>query len=280
MKVDENKIPKDIDKLHLAALHFYAFNPDFFEVFVRKIGDTNVKVIKEKSIKEPYETSIFKIYEKLLEHWGGDVDYRNCNYKDYTVMFVNENASVYAGEYTDAQAFSKVWGVGEMLVHQIFHRWNAWACGIGVKEDDDNYGLWLEGVNEFYCDKILTELNLIHPNEYMVGWYEYYKRIYGSEKDCPIAYFDFRKHDSYLPYGKGAVIIYYLDKKLREASSGRYSMDDVLKYFLRGWKERSLRFAYYEFFNYLRRIGGEQIVKEAKEVIYNNKKIVLEEFEE
>ena len=285
LKIDENKIPEDINEFRCiwGALHFYAFNPDFFEVFVKKIGDTNVKVIKEKSIKSSYEISTFKIYEKLLEHWGEDVDYRNCDYKDYTVMFVDENTQVYAGEYTDAQAFSKVWGVGEMLVHQIFHRWNGWACGIEIEvgEDDDNYsyGLWAEGVNEFYCDKILTELSLTYPNEYMTAWYKYYKEIYGSEKDCPIIYFDFGKHDSYLPYGKGAVIAYYLDKRLTEISNGEYSMDDVLKYFFKRWKEKRLGFSYYEFFNYLEKLGGKEFVKEAREIIYNNKKIVLEEFE-
>lgn len=281
LKIPEEKIPKNIYKLSLGALHFYAYNPEYFEVYSRKIGDTNIRVIKEKSIKEPFETATFKIYEKLVEHWGGDVDYRECDYSDYTVMIVDENTQVYAGEYTDAQGFSKVWGIEEMLVHQIYHRWNGWVCKIEVDTKDENYGIygfWNEGVNEFYCDKVLTELNLTYPNQYMRGWYNYYKNIYGTNKDCPIIYFN-ENCDNYLRYGKGAVIAYYIDKRLREVTNNKYSMDTVLQYFLKGWKERNMRFSYNEFFDYLEKLGVKQFIKEIKDIFYNNKRIELKEFE-
>lgn len=282
LKIDEEKVPKDKYKLDLGALHFYAYNPEYFNVYSMKIEDTNIRVIKEKTIKEPFETATFKIYEKLVEHWGGDVAYKDCDYRDYTVMVVDENIPIYAGEYTDAQGFSKKFGIEEMLVHQIFHRWNGWVCAIEIPLENllgkEDYGFWIDGVNEFYCDKILTELNLTYSHKYMRGWYDYYKNIYGTSKDCPMIYFN-KNCDSYLKYGKGAVIAYYIDKKLREISNNKYSMDTVLQYFFKRWKEKNLKFSYDEFFDYLEELGGKEFIKEIKDIFYNNKKIVLEEFE-
>ena len=79
-----------------------------------------------------------------------------------------------------------------------------------------------------------------------------------------------------MPYGKGAVIVYYLDKRLTEISNGKYSMDDVLKYFFKRWKEKRLGFSYYEFFNYLEKLGGKEFVKEAREIIekYNDLRVL------
>jgi predicted metalloprotease with PDZ domain len=237
-------------------------------------------VIKEKTIVSPWEEYTFNAYQKLVEAWGSDADFRNCNYSDYVVMFVDDYNRIYVGEYTDAQGFSSVWGFGEMIVHQIYHRWNGWACGIKLElKPNEHQGLWAEGFNEFYCNKILTELDLTKPNQYMKGWYQYYKSIYGTRKDATIVYFNPNKHDGYLPNGKGAVIVYYMDKKLREITNGKYSMDDVLKYFLLGWKERNQPFSYERMLKYLEQIGGSEYAEEVRQIIYENKRVVLTEFE-
>lgn len=74
-------------------------------------------MIKEKSIKNPWEEYTFKVYQKLLELWGEDVDYRKCDYRDYVVMYVGDSTLIYAGEHTDTQRFSSAFGFSEMVVH-------------------------------------------------------------------------------------------------------------------------------------------------------------------
>lgn len=265
----------------LAATHFYAYDPNHFNEYQRKIEDTNIIVIKDKNISEPWEEYTFKVYDKLVELWGGDVDYRKYDYRDYVVMYVDDSVWIYAGEYTDAQGFSTAFGFSEMVVHQIFHRWNGWVCGIRVAVDSpfEHPGLWHEGFNEFYCDKVLTELNLTYPHRFLKEWYSFYKSFHGTSKDAPIVRFDPSKHSSFVIYGKGAVVTYYMDKRLREITSNQHSMDDVLKYFLRNWKENNHPFTYQELMGFLKQLGGQDYVDEIREILYENKKIVLPEFE-
>ncbi len=266
----------------LGATHLYAYDPRYFGEYQKKVSDTNILVIKEKSIKEPWEEYTFKVYQRLVELWGGDVDYRRYNYRDYVVMYVDDPTLIYAGEYTDAQGFSSAFGFSEMVVHQIFHRWNGWVCDIKKEhkwQQGESHMFWTDGFNEFYCDKVLTELRLTGPNMWMKMWYQQYKAIYGTSRDGAVVYYDPNKHDVFVAYGKGAIIVYYMDKKLREITNNKYSMDDVLKYFLKNWEEKNQPFTYERLLAYLEQLGGKEYVNEVREIIYKNKRVVLPEFE-
>ncbi|MCO6040613.1 S-layer protein [Thermococcus alcaliphilus] len=265
-----------------AATHFYAYNPKYFVEYKKKVANTTILVIKETTIKDPWEDYIFRIYGKLVEHWGEDIDLRRYDYSNYVVMLVDDSDPIWAGEYTDAQGFS-VFGDPfefEMVAHQMFHRWNGWITGIGVDinyKEGESHKFWGEGFNEFYCDKVTTELGLTSPHWLMTEvYYPYYRKIYGTEKDGPLVYYDPKRQDSRFPYSKGAVAVYYLDMRLREITNNKHSIDDVLKYFLRNWKERDQPFSYERFIDYLEELGGKEFAEEARQIIYGTKEIVLD----
>lgn len=138
---------------------------------------------------------------------------------------------------------------------------------------------WTDGFNEFCYDKVLTKLGLTSLNMWMKMWYQQYKAIYGTSRDGAVIYYDPNKHDTFVVYGKGTIIVYYMDKKLREITNNKYSMDNVLKYFLKDWKERNQPFTYERLLAYLEQLGGEEYANEVREIIYKNKRITLPEFE-
>ena len=232
-QIDEWDILRNLGRSELLFHNYYCYDPDLFMVERRVIYDTEILAIVENGIQEDDPEKIFAIYQKLCEIWGGAPDATN-----YTVMIVMDMREIYAGEWDSGQGFSTYFGtIGQMIVHQMYHRWQGWDLAMPWDTPEgESDGFWIEGFNEFYCDKILTDLGYTSPNFNMLSWYSTYKYIRGGEDDIPILTPEEEVEDRYtIYYVKGAVFTYGLNWQIMNKTGGTKSLDDVLKHLWSRW---------------------------------------------
>ena len=219
----------------VSAGQLLAFDPAVFSSTTQTIDGVAVRVIAQNTISRDTVASVHDAYRATSGAWGG----HSPGDDTYTVFLVDDDRQIYAGEWTTGQAFSTAFGVtGEMLVHQIYHRWNAWGLGIGREAetgDSRNRGFWIEGFNEYFCDRILTELGLTEPNAYMRSFYQQYAAIRGSVTDQSLYSTSFSNYT--IVYFKGAVYAYALNAWIADQTGGAADLEDVIQALRSDWDQ-------------------------------------------
>ncbi|MCH4886325.1 hypothetical protein EZV73_02035 [Acidaminobacter sp. JC074] len=231
----EHLYVNDSDIENVSALNYYAFKESAFNVTDKIVDNTPITSIVEKGISDKFTDVFQAIYQEMVDLWGQSV-----SNDSYTLMVIDSEERIYAGEYDTAQGYASVWGYGEMLVHQIYHRWQGWEMGI-EQDMHENRGLWVEGFNEYYCYKLLEEVGE-DGLRYMRGFYNDYRRDVNSNNDVGIL-----EHESKTQsrvYYKGAVISYLLDEEIQRLSNNEKSLDDVLKLVLDDWLDNGTKVTY------------------------------------
>ena len=219
----------------VSAGQLLAFDPALFSSTTQTIDGVAVRVIAENSISPETVSSVHDAYRATSGAWGGG----SPGDAAYTVFLVDDDRQIYAGEWTSGQAFSTAFGVtGEMLVHQIYHRWNAWGLGIqwGADSGDDrDRGFWIEGFNEYFCDRVLTELGLTEPHAYMRSFYQQYEAIRGTPADQSLYSTSFSNYT--IVYFKGAVYAYALNVWIADQTGGAADLVDVIRALRSDWDQ-------------------------------------------
>ncbi len=118
-------MPEDTEQMALSVVAFGEF-----EIYSKRIGDTNVTVCVHKSIDSRLRMSLandsFKIFEYQTELFGVSV------YDRYPPK-ADDGLYVWGGEHANSQGVV-VRDYAEtlrMFSHQIFHKWNGW-CPYGM----------------------------------------------------------------------------------------------------------------------------------------------------
>ncbi len=251
---------------------FYAYSRDHFNTRVENVDGTDVLVVLENNLDESSFEDIFNIYKKLAEVWGSGIgDDR------YVVMIVNDHRNLYGGEWTSGQGYASSYGiVSQILPHQIYHRWNGWERKISFQIDEG--GFWSEGFNDFYADKVRTELGLIEHDD-LKGYFNWYRSIRGTSIDVPILQFQKGRDDIRISYQKGALLAYLLDQEIRVESDNRYSLDDVLRISWQRWEESEEKLTYRKIRDIIRNdFGVESIGSWWQKYVINNEPMYEEDF--
>jgi len=202
-------------------------------------------------------------------------------------MVVNDQRNIYAGEWTTGQGFSTYHKILDgLLPHQIYHRWNGWERGIEFPEKqsfisnpgDWVRGFWSEGFNNFYADKVLTELGFMN-HDLLKEFYFRYESIRGTSSDIPILEFRRGIDDFNIVYEKGALLAYLLDQEIRAGSNNKYSLDDVLKFEWDRWSNVGKYSSYEIIIEYIRNdLGVDTIDIWWQKYIINNEPMYEEDF--
>lgn len=205
-----------------------------FDVYTRTIGTTEVAVAV-------YHHWAADVKEKLAQWSWRIFDYQTSVFGDsvgtyYLAIFspvAPDGSDIYAGEWSTSQGYSirlegdgSFWGKWDMFAHQIFHRWNGWAWGMG------GYYSWFgEGPNVLYEMKTITELRIARPYGDMEHQLQQYYTTYLNDyvalgRDRPLASWGL---DEFLVYRKGAMVAFLMAKEIYLRTDGAHSFDEFLQ---------------------------------------------------
>lgn len=197
----------------------------------------DVKKIVEQNLKLwgflPYDRYVF--FNFVVNSGGG------LEHKTSTVMMTRTDA-------TRTRASYRRW-LG-LVSHEYFHAWNVKRLrpiALGpFNYDQENYtpNLWVsEGFTSYYGDVVLKRAGLITEKEYLDGLsnaieelqttpgrlsqpvntasYDSWIRLYHRDENSPNVSISY--------YTKGEVLGFLLDARLRAASGGQWTLDDIMR---------------------------------------------------
>jgi predicted metalloprotease with PDZ domain len=206
---------------------------------------------------ERLRADVKKIVETEVELMGGEVPYR-----DYT--FILHLRSGFGGDGLEhANSSSLVFtpfnfkpetsyrGFLTLVAHEFFHLWNVKRIRPDVLGPFDytkeNYtkSLWIaEGFSSYYENLVLVRAKLLTPTEFLAGAARSFQGLQNrpgrlvmsveeASFDSWIKYY--RQNENSVNsqtdyYDKGAILGLLLDLHIRRISSGRKSLDDVMRY--------------------------------------------------
>ena len=132
--------------------------------------------------------------------------------------------------------YLEVEGLVYLLNHELQHNW----IGLTIKNDNEEEQYWFsEGFTDYYTLKNIAINRIFDLDEkYFIRQFNSkLKNLYESpvvaSPNFEINYDNFWKdrHYSDLPYLRGAVFAFILDRQIQRDSMGRKSLDDVMKQF-------------------------------------------------
>jgi predicted metalloprotease with PDZ domain len=120
-----------------------------------------------------------------------------------------------------------------LLAHELFHTWNAQR--LGRLPDPEQLSYWIsEGFTDYYTYVLLVRSGLFTPDEYAQHLNEMLRGYYlsparNASNERVLAEFWTDPEVGLLPYRRGALLAMKWDAMIRAASSGRNSLDDVMR---------------------------------------------------
>jgi len=260
-----------------------------FEVHNRMIGDTDVGFVFSESITDIGEKAekLFQAFQMVQDLWGESVGNR------YLGVFIDSQLEVYSGEGTNSQGFSENQGnpgiVGEMFIHQVFHRWNGWLPFAAHYDDRGGWNkmFYQDGWNEYYCDKTLNSLEVLAGDwQFCRDWYGTYKRDYrNTSKDVPvgrIAESNLQRGTRdwvFICYRKGALIAFMLDREIQAKTGGSRSLDDVVKEIWRRYGHRRGTFDNNDILSIVDEVAGSSLSTFFDQYVWGNEPLYIPELE-
>lgn len=182
--------------------------------------------------------------------------------------------------YADEASYIRFLG---LVAHEYFHLWNVKRVrpeALGpFNYDEENYtrGLWVaEGITSYYDDYILLRAGLIKEEKYL----EIVASSMGAVVNTPgsrIQTLDESSYDAWIKYyrpnensnnatvsyyTKGGVVGMLLDLKIRQATKGAKSLDDVMRYlYNQFYKKQDRGFSEAEFENVCSQVAATNLTE-------------------
>ena len=213
-----------------------------YRVAEKTIGERRVKFLFQgnnwKFTDEEFSGAVSRIIEAQTKYMGFSPS------KDDLLITLNEGTpnskggtvvknviSVYPNPQDGLQDFETL----RLIAHEHFHFWNGslWHDGGDKKE---GYYKWMsEGFTEYYAGLTLYRENLITEKQF-VGWlnnllFEYQMNPQAQTATAEILSEKYWESNDYnrLPYVKGALIALLTDLRIRQKTSGKKQVDDLMR---------------------------------------------------
>ena len=213
-----------------------------YRVVEKTIGGRNVKLLLQgknwKFTDDEFAGAVSRIIEAQLKYMGFSPSKENLlitltegmpNSKGGTV--VKNVISVYPNPEAGLQDFETL----KLISHEHFHFWNGnyWHDASDKKE---GYYKWMsEGFTEYYSGLTLFRENLITGKQFIAWLNEllllYQKNPHSLTATADIMAEKYWKSQDYnrLPYVKGALIGFLTDLQIRQKTSGKRQIDDLMR---------------------------------------------------
>lgn len=178
-----------------------------------------------------------------------DQYFEEKNNDDYFLMTLtphNQELNIHGTAYKNGIIFSVNKKVEEefihkYLLHEYIHKWIGKEIDINkCKPDAANCYWWSEGFTEYLSLKILLENNYVNDswfkdqlNQYFKSYYSSYARNFPNSSIVKYGVID--QEIGNLPYNRGVIAAFYMDKMIDIKSKNKYSIKnmilDMLTYF-------------------------------------------------
>ncbi len=164
-------------------------------------------------------------------------------------MFMMPGATVKPGSHDALE-------VQHVLAHEMFHHWNGNLITLAQPEQR---GYWFsEGFTDFYARRLLRRSGRIDDAEFVKELDEKVEHyLLSPVVDAPSSRIEaefWTNHDvQSIPYERGDVIAMFVDAKIREASGGARSLDDLMRSMVSESRTRNSPFSVDELYQ---RIGA------------------------
>ena len=211
---------------------------------------------------DPYPIDQYLFIVLVTDHLYGGLEHKNN-----TVLMCAREDLPYAGMETLSEGYQKFL---ELCSHEYFHLWNVKRIQPKAYQETNLQSKayteqlwWFEGVTSYYdsyilyrCGLLTTEQYLNHLAKEMTRVYRMPGRFKQSVADSSfLTWTKFYQQDENAPnaiisyYTKGSLIALALDLMIRQATGGKQSLDDVLRYLWqhygqtgKGLEERELEY--------------------------------------
>lgn len=159
----------------------------------------------------------------------------------------------------------------QLLAHEYFHNWN--SVRLGRLQEPDKLLYWFsEGFTDYYAYLMLLRARLISLDEYIErynSWIrEYYlspARTMNNQRVLQDFWNDDDVHD--LPYRRGVLLATNWNALIRSNTSGRESLDDVMRDMLRAAQEGKRELTKELINQQIRRRAGQDLLPDIRRYI-------------
>ena len=189
------------------------------------------------------DEDIFRILEETLTYQRNFWNDHSQNYFTVTMQpFPQENGSSFQGtgltnSFATSVSNNDQTDIGQMAYlfnHELMHNW----IGHTIKNDNEEEQYWFsEGFTEYYTFKNIAQ----HKINGLDGTFfveelnrtirDFYTSSVGDAPNSHINYENFWTKYEYskLPYWRGAIFAFYLDREIQRITQGKQSLDDVMR---------------------------------------------------
>jgi predicted metalloprotease with PDZ domain len=225
------------------------YDPERMRSDVQKIVETEVELMGGEI---PYRDYTFILH--LRQNGGGGLEHLNSTalgYPRFGFRITRGDRATSAAPNTNDRSEPDYRGFLSLVAHEFFHLWNVKRIrpdALGPFDyTQENYTklLWVaEGITDYYADVALRRAGLVTEQDFLNAtarsiqnlqntpgrlvqsaeessfdsWIKYYRQDENSI-NSQVSYYD-----------KGAMLGMLLDLEIRQRSSGRKSLDDVMRY--------------------------------------------------
>ncbi len=187
--------------------------------------------------------------------------YGGLEHRNSTALLCRRDDLPYLGMQSSTEAYRRFLGLAS---HEYFHAWNVKrikpAAFVACDLERETYTplLWLfEGFTSYYDDLALRRAGLLTAEQYLrelattltTTLQRSGRRKQSLAESSFDAWIKYYKQDENAPnslvsyYQKGALVAAALDLTIRAASTGRRSLDDVMRHFWRQYKRAPASYA-------------------------------------
>lgn len=211
---------------------------------VQKICASQIALFEPESLKAPFLDSSDRYVFMTMVTGDG---YGGLEHRASTALMAARNALPAKGQPQTSEAYTSFLG---LVSHEYFHTWNvkrikpAVFAPYDLSRENHTQLLWIfEGFTSYYDDLMLLRSGVIDEAAYLKllgktisavhrstgrfkqsvaeSSFDAWTRYYKQDENSPNALVSY--------YTKGSLVALGLDIILREASQGRYSLDDVMR---------------------------------------------------
>ena len=221
---------------------------------LKRLCEAQVRLFEPRTRRAPFERYAFLTL--AVDDGYGGLEHRNS-----AALLCRRDDLPHAGMQASTEGYRRFLG---LVSHEYFHAWNVKRIRprsfVPYDLARENYTrlLWaFEGITSYYDDLILARCALLSPPQYldmlaktlttvMQGTARLKQSLAQSSFDAWIKYY---RQDENAPnsvvsyYQKGALIALALDLTIRHASRGRRSLDDVMRWLWRSWRDAGASYA-------------------------------------